>query len=448
MRTYVVFGFIILFFLLSLQSRVAALNTYWWFAIFRPHEWVWGSLLSDLKLPLIAAFLFVVPSLLQKNFPKIDNPIAVLMLILLGLEFIANIVNGCSFSSYIIRTKTLSELVILIATVLLSAELVKSRNILFWLISVVGFSLALHSGKGGIYALISGSDFYGASNLKGLFTGSNAYALGTGMLLFFMIFCFQFINKDVVGESKRMLANQKFRVLLKFVMLVMILGSIYNIIALQSRGSFLATTIALFLWILLHEKKVKLLLSATLILTITLSVVPLPEGYTDRINSIFSDDEDRDKSAASRPYFWGIAGDIASSYPLGTGPGCYPVYYNLFDVTNGEYGRNRSVHSSHFQILSDTGYLGVIVWILLHFVSLKKLWNIRKQAKQRYSEHEKFRFYFYVSNTLTCTIVVFMIGGSFYEYAYNEIIWLVWALVIATERLFKKEEEIASVQKT
>ncbi len=435
MRTIFILALVAIFFFKSIKSRSAALYTYWWFGIFRPHEWVWGSIMTSLKLPLIAAFLLIVPSVFQKKIPGLKHPIAILMAMLFFFEMVASVLNGCGGDGYIIRTKNLTDLAILIFTVLLSVELIKDRKTLFLLISVIAFSIAFHSGKGGLVAMASGANNYGANNLSGLFSGSNAYALGSAMLMFFMIFTFQFAKKSWADSGGVLTPWAKLNTILKYLMLLLIFGSIYNVMSLQSRGSFFAMSIGLLLWILLHEARVKLLLALVVTLTIGLAIIPLPEGYTERIQSVFADEDDLDKSAASRPHFWMTAVDIAKDHPLGVGPGCYPVYYNKYDRSNGEFGRYRSVHSSHFQVLSDAGFLGALLWAMLFIVAYRRLWGLRKAAKERIEEDEG-RFYFYLANGLMGSITVFLIGGSFYEYAYNEIIWLVWAMVIVVEKLF------------
>jgi O-antigen ligase len=172
-------------------------------------------------------------------------------------------------------------------------------------------------------------------------------------------------------------------------------------------------------------------------LSIALTVISLPEGYEDRIKSIFADKEERDHSAAGRPHFWSTAIKMANHYPLGVGPGCFPAFYNDFDSSGGEFGFYRSVHSSHFQILADAGYLGVIVWILIYLVAGYKLIRIRSLVFQYVSDPPKQDFYINLSNALLCVILVFFIGGSFYELAYNDIIWLTFGLIITIEMKIK-----------
>jgi len=429
-------------FILAAQSRIAGLFTYWWFGIFRPHDWIWGSLITDLRLPLIAAILLIIPSMLQRIIPKINNLLSVLMLLMLGALLVADLLNGCA-NMLGTRTATILSLFILFYVVLLTTELVDSKKRLFWLVAVISISIAAHSAKGGIHALLTGTNNYGANNLTGLFSGSNAFALGTGMLLFFMLFTFQFINSSLVHENTTKWYSKPIILkIYKVVFIIIVFGSFYNIISLQSRGSFIATLLGILIWIVLHKYRFRLLIITSVIVVLGLSVIPLPEGYNERIASAFAKEKNLDNSAASRPHFWSVAIGMAETHPLGIGPGCYQGYYNRFDTSEGLYGRYRSVHSSHFQILADAGYLGFFIWILLFLVSYWKLFKIRSQAKEHIKNQNSQRFYIAISNMLTCSMTVFIVGGAFYEYAYNDIIWLIFGLTIAVERNINKDMSI------
>ena len=407
--------------------------TYWWFGVFRPHEWVWDDL-SSYRLPLIAALLFVVPSLFSKKIPRFNNSLAILMLLYCVLAAIADFLNGCDIAGFVGRTRTVFELFILVYVVLLSAEVIKDKKSLLGLILVIALSLAFHSSKGGIYALMTGANYYDSEQLGGFLSGSNAYALGTAIILFFMIFSYQ----EIVQEETRAKLNRPLLLsLIKWVLVIAIFGSAYNIVALQSRGSFIAVVIGIFIWAALQKKNLRLLVTGAVLVILALSVVPLPQGFEERIGSVFSDPEELDKSAVSRPHFWETAVNIAIDHPLGVGPGCYPVYYNSYDTSGGFFGRFRSVHSSHFQILVDTGFPGAIVWLLLLAITLRKLWKIRKISSRL--ESGDARFYFNLANALLASMLTFMMGGVFYEFGYNDITWLIFGLVIATESLLKEQ---------
>ncbi len=431
-----------IFLMLSLRTRTAALYTYWWFSIFRPHDWDFSGSLSSLKLPLIAALILVVPALLQKKYPKIDNLLSFLVVAWFINILIANFLNGCD-GVLLIRTSTVFSLFVLFYITQLTTSIIIEIKQLYWLVFVIALSIGIHTGKGGIFALITGTSFYDSETLSGMFSGSNGYALGSSMLLFFMVFSYNHINSKLIFEKMGCWYNNTFMIKgTKVIFFIIILGTFYNVIATESRGSFLALLIGICLLISFNRNRIRILLFLGTTMVLGLSVVPLPDGFSDRLQSVFVESSERDNSASSRPHFWSVAQKMAEDNPLGIGPGCYPAYYSIYDPTDGKYGHYRSVHSSHFQILADSGFSGLIIWILLLFVSLKKLSGIKKIVRTNIDDLSKKIFFIDFCNTLICTIVVFILGGSFYEYAYNDVIWLVFALVVVLEKLVNKECDV------
>ena len=192
MRSAVLLIIIGICFFFALTSQFAAMYTYWWFSIFRPHEWAWSEELKVLRLPLIASLLFLGQALFHRKIPKLNNPIVFLILTFLFLELIADLTTGCADSPR--RVRSLLDITIIILTVLITAEIIEQKKHLYWLITVIALSIGFHSGKAGFYALLTGGNFYGAHNLSGIFSGSNAFALGTGILIFYMIISFQGIK--------------------------------------------------------------------------------------------------------------------------------------------------------------------------------------------------------------------------------------------------------------
>ena len=439
MRTSFILVLIGLFLLLSIKSRIAALYTYWWFGVFRPQDWIFSDI-SSLHLPLIAAILFIFPSFFIGPKITFKHPLAKLMLLLVILLFIANQLNGCS-NPVFVRTSTPLEALIRLYVSLLTAAMLTDKKKIFGLFLVLVLSLGFHAAKGGFHALISGTSLYGLNVLGGFLSGSNAYALATGMIIFMDIFCIQYLYGEI-KKAKEFSGTVRFTqsMMQKGLLLLCLLiafGSFYNVIALESRGSFLATSGALVLWTALQPYRMKVFFIFTIGLLLILTFVHLPEGFTDRIQSAFVAQEDLDSSAASRPYFWAIARKIAANHPMGVGPGCYPEYFNNY--SDGKYGYYRSVHSSHFQILSDAGYLGLTVWVGMILLTLGKLWSFRKRllipVKQGSGQA---KFYLDLSNALFCSALVFFIGGSFYELAYNDFIWLIFALITILDEKTKK----------
>ena len=439
MRSLVVLIFTFFFMLAAVKSSSVAALLYWWFAIFRPQDWIFWNV-SRLHLPFLAAILFIVPALARGFWPRVDNKLATFMVLWYLLALIAYLSVGCRGVGPLAGAT--QNLAMLILVVLITERVMNNQQKLLYIVAIVGLSLGFHAGKAGINnILVGGSSNYGAANLTGLFSGSNAFAMGSGMLVFYIIFVYQQIKKpSSLTLFPEFIQNSPLlQKLIKWGLLITIIGTVYNVIALFSRGAALATFAGIFAMAVLHPKRKKIFAIGIPLVFIALIFIPTPEGYEERMSSVFEEQEDLDKSAASRPHFWAVAAAIVKDHPFGVGPGCYQDFYNDYDPTNGQYGHYRSVHSSHFQILTESGYAGAALWILLIFTAWSKQLKIRKLSMTAANKLSNPQFYGDAASMLICSQIVFVLGGAFYEWAHNDIIWLSWGITIALERMLNRE---------
>ena len=439
MRDVVVLLIAAAFLIASFTSRFAGAMSYWWFSVFRPHEYIWMDI-SSYRLTFVATVLFVVPCVIQGLIPSFRNSISVFILLFLSFAGLASFT--AVFEPISFRQDYLFDFTIAVVAVLFTIKVVDSANKMFTFILMISVVIGFHAGKSGLQALLGmGGNYYGSVNLGGMFSGSNAYALGSALLLFLVL------NILIIGYNKHALKVMplfrkypRLSKLAKLALPLVSLGIMFNVISLESRGSALSMFAGIALWFWLSSLiKIKTMLIGSILVIALFSFVELPDGYSERLSSAFVEQEDLDASAASRPHFWNIAIDIVNDYPLGVGPGNYNTLYDSYDYSNGQYGLSRTVHSSHFEVLSEVGYLGTIVWFLLFGISVFKCFKIRNAVKKQGLNKMHNIFSFHTSNMLIVTIFVFFLGGSFYALAYNPLLWLAFGMVVMLENMQKKK---------
>lgn len=445
-RTLIALSLMLGFTAFAIFSNYAAMLMYWWFGIFRPHEWMWWDL-SVLKLPTIAAALFFIPSLINGHNPLWKDTLCVLMFLVLAQMFLSTQLMGCAGSILdVVNTRTLKVGVVLIVASLLSARICKTPTMMLGWMMVVVVSLSTLNAKIGLAALIGSETLYDAKLGGGSFAGSNSASMGSVMSLMITLFLLQIL----VFKSKVYFPRVKFQsfflLVMRGLLCVIALGMVAFIYGTESRGSALALVLAGSVWMLLHKRRLRVLLAASLVVIVVVGTVGIPEEYVDRITSAFAQEEERDNSIASRPHFWEAATAMANDNPMGVGLGCYKAYYDFYDSSLGKYGTQRSVHSSHFSILAELGYPGLVLWVLLFLVSFWKMFKIRHRWA-KYTEREKHGYYFYYfANAFIALQVGFLFGGSFYELWLNDITWMVFGMVIAIERFSNVEYEIVKAR--
>jgi probable O-glycosylation ligase (exosortase A-associated) len=205
-------------------------------------------------------------------------------------------------------------------------------------------------------------------------------------------------------------------------------GVIYRGLSTYSRGGFLsfAALAGFSFWRSNH--KVRTLLAGLIVGALILPI--LPSQFWDRMRTISAPAEERDDSQVSRLHFWRVAIAMANDRPLlGVGHAAYPSAFDQYDWTNGRYGRRRSVHSSWFGILADTGYPAFALFV---FILLSSLWTcrrVRRMSKRR--EISESLGYYAIG--LESALVAFIVGGTFVPFHYVEMLWHFLALTMALD---------------
>ena len=183
------------------------------------------------------------------------------------------------------------------------------------------------------------------------------------------------------------------------------------------------------------QRKRGLAIASLVVLLLLLPFVPLPEGYTDRLRTIQTYEEDNETSAISRLHFWEVAVNMAVANPVGVGLFNYDIAYDDYDFLYGQFGRHRSVHSSYFQVLAETGFLGATIYGSMIVYSMVIVFKVRRRARALELDLETSRFLETSANALGAAMVAFMAGGAFIALALNDSTWLCFALLASLDRL-------------
>jgi probable O-glycosylation ligase (exosortase A-associated) len=402
----------------GVYSRFAALLLYLWFALFRPQEWLWVDI-AQLRLSLVLGLLLVVPALLSGILPNITHPLCIGSLAFLASGLLAqpgavNPAMGWQWLDFLAR-------LILVCLLLVKMTNTKRRFVLA--VAVIAGSFGYHPAKAGLASLLSGGvQFY--AGLGGAFSDNNGYALGTVMIMPLLLGAAQNLSKHGLFERWVRLA-----------FFASVPLSAYTVVSLFSRGGFLALAAACLTWVVLQRRRFLSVSAFVLVIAAVLLVVPLRQGYTQRLETIRIYNDVQDRSALGRLHFWAVAMEMAKQHPLGIGVWNYQSAYDSYDWSAGEYGRARSVHSSHFQVLAEMGLPGTIIWVGMFALAFRIAWRTKKSAfKSQLGEADR-HFLFTMSNALIASMVAFLIGGSFVALALNDLTWLTFGLLAALDRL-------------
>jgi hypothetical protein len=203
------------------------------------------------------------------------------------------------------------------------------------------------------------------------------------------------------------------------------------LIQINSRGAFLGAGAAVLYYSLhLYNSSIQFKhqkLTVTIILTISLLGASqlVDESSYNRFNSIFTGEISTEvESERTRTYFWSAAIDMAKDYPLGTGINGFIYYSPRYLPTDINVGgsRNRAVHSTWFEALSEIGYLGLLALILMVFFSYRSISKCRNNISLNLSPKDYYRLI-----AIQSALIAFVITMTFLNRLRADILY--WCIL-------------------
>lgn len=418
LRSLFILGIMIPGVIAAIRDRFAALLLYLWFALFRPQEWLWIDV-SSLRLSLILGVILVAPALATGVWPNLSHPLS------LGTFafFVSGILAQFGAIDPALGWAWLDFQARLTVICLLTVTLITTRQRLLLVVAVVGGSLGFHAAKAGVASALGGGVRF-HDGLAGAFPDNNGYALATVMVMPLMLAVAQNLEDRWIWIRRGLYAAVPLCAI--------------TVVSTFSRGGFVAMAVATLAFVMLQRRRVMALVGMMVLAGVAFLLVPVPEGYFDRLETIQTYEEVEDDSALGRLHFWQVAVIMAESRPFGVGLRNFEAAYDQYDFSNGQFGHGRSVHNSHFQVLAELGFPGAVIWGTLFIAAFSMALRVRARSKRPDLTPEESRFFFTFSNGLIVSMVGFLIGGSFVASALNDVTWLTFAMVASLDRLARQ----------
>lgn len=245
-----------------------------------------------------------------------------------------------------------------------------------------------------------------------------------------LMFPVSFVAAEVFNSD-----NSKLRRLIALCCLITLISAI---ICTQSRGGLLGIVAILGYFTYQKIKNPVLLISLAVPVLLALAVVA---GISERASGGAAEDG-IDESAMGRIYAWQAAFNMALSNPI-TGVGVKNFYVNYFFYSPHWDGKNHAVHSTWFQVLGETGFVGLVLFIVLIASIYRTLSQVLLKAKQFGNAG-----YLVNGNALMSGLIGFCVAGTFLTQAFTWPLYIILSLTIALEQLVKthitKEERDVS----
>jgi probable O-glycosylation ligase (exosortase A-associated) len=289
------------------------------------------------------------------------------------------------------------------------------------MVVMVCLGLGFHGIIDGLKFLSSG----GVHNVHGLikFGDNNHYAVLMVMVIPLTIYLSRYLEQRLL----RLAANGATILL------------IAAVIGTNSRGG-LISLLAMGGWLVMTSRQ-KLAGLMMFVAGGLLVLAMAPESWFQRMDTIKEADED--SSFMSRIEAWQVSSAIALARPV-TGGGLHAVQVqSVWNQYKGQTGLLpfvsdvptsevfRAAHSIYFEVLGDTGFIGLLLFVL---IMLRGLRNGREMERAAARAPERFGWAVDLSRSLSAVVFSFMVGGASVSLAYYEILYIVIMLTEVLRR--------------
>ena len=397
------------------------LLTYSWLAYMRPQDMTWGM---SRWLPLsqwvaIAMVVGIVVTLGRERLitVKLQTVLMILLGLWISLTVVTAVVPEMSGEVYGHYWKG-----ILIA--ILTTGLVRNRERFRLLFLLIPFSIGFLGAKRGLYGLLRGGVRFD-DGPGGFMSDNNSFALVLNMTL-------PLLFGIAIAEKER---------ILKVVAAAMAALSVLTIFFTFSRGGLLTLCVvsALLLWRSKNRLVIAGLMAAVLIGFLALTSDTVTDRYVNRASTI--DDYEEDGSAQGRINAWKTSWYVFLDYPVfGVGPDNLAIVFRRYSP---EVDRFRVAHNAYFQILAESGFPALMLFLAAIGAALWRMEVLRRLCQKTTA----LPWVEVQARMLQVAIVAYMTGSMFLNTAYNEVIYHLIALtvcleVVATQTAEVREEEI------
>lgn len=381
------------------QRSLFVLN---WLCFMRPWEFSWGTFRA-MPLFQIGVIVVVVSCIFHGGFRFRFPPFLILHLLFHGWILLSNAFafrpdhSWEFYSTYMVTLPIVS--VILFAAV----RDLRTWKIILWtaagsiglIAAKVGLSSAL---KGGAHITDQIDGFVGDNNVFGL-----TVCLAVGAL---------FGLRNTLPRWVRVFFYPY------------ITAAFLCIIFTKSRGAFLSMAIILLLSTLASKSPIRNTIFLVFFAWAGYSLVPAT--YFDRMDTFENIEEDN--SAMDRIYFWELSWNQALAHPLlGIGMDNHMSYNRNVTPEAIEGRKNHVAHSVYFQILAETGFVGLAMYLTMIFWTLFLLHQVYRDTRELGKKHADLAWVSPLTFWLRNAFLGYIFGSAFLNMLIIDFPWyFIW----------------------
>lgn len=328
---------------LIVRAPIIGLLAWIWITLMSPQREVYGFL-RGFELNFYVALLTAGAWLASKERKIVPlNPVSFLLIAFVAWSSLSTYVAIDRAYSAVIWDRTLKTAILGLAIATLANTRARIQAVLWSVMIALGY----YAVKGGGFVLLTGGrqHVYGPENT--MIADNNSLGLALIVLLPLM-------NYLRVSSQRR---------LTRLMCLGVMACTVISIIGTYSRGALVAMAAAAATYAVRSKSGVVVVIIGA-VMMVALPTV-LPSTWMDRMSTIRS--YDQDESFEGRVAAWKTSFNIAKARPL-TGGGFSAVDLDTVArayPSSGSLQRGRAAHSIYFEVLGDTGFVGLALYLAI-----------------------------------------------------------------------------------
>ncbi|MCY1081863.1 O-antigen ligase family protein [Archangium lansingense] len=191
-----------------------------------------------------------------------------------------------------------------------------------------------------------------------------------------------------------------------------------------SRGGFLGLVAAGVTWLVLERRPGRIVLVGLVAVGM---LVLSPQNFWTRTQSVSSFEQDA--SAMSRVEAWKVASRTSMEHPLlGLGAGTFRYAWHLYGPEAGS-GRVYAAHNIFLQVISDLGFLGLVLFLGFIGAVLGPLMEAARERERGW-----------LARALAASVVGYLVTCLFAGFLVAVHFYVLFALAACAERLLRQPE--------
>lgn len=395
--------------LYALKRPYVGILLWSWLSYMNPHRLAYGFAYS-MPFAQITALVLIGSMTFSKDTRKLPinglTIIWIIFILFMGITTLFAYFPDAALKLYI---RTIKIQLVSLLTVMLVTDMEKLKQLLWVIILSIGY----FSVKGGAFTLLSGGSYRVWGPPDSFIEDNNHLAVAVLMTIPLMIYLYEVSQKNFIKKG----------------LLAAVILSLFTVLGSQSRGALIAiATVGAFYW---FKSDNKFITGMAILIIAVASFNFMPESWFKRMDTIQT--YDADASAMGRLNAWEYAFNAANNNLLGMGFDSWsPETFFLYAPVPEDV---HAAHSIYFSVLADHGWIGLFLFIMIFFISWRKLSKIVKITSQNNSLNTVNS----LARMIQVSFLAYFSGGAFLSLSYFDLPWHLVSLVVVLERLVNQQ---------